>query len=199
MRRLSLAALLVAAVFVWSASALAGGRPTTVVSYQPFNAAGALKGSITVEERHSGSCVSSSRFSPRRDAWRCSADEVYDPCFSPPSGTVSFVVCPEFGDPPRRVTRIDLTDPLPAPRNTGSITSTRGQPWSVLARPYAGYCNRSTGPPRRVRGRPVRYACGLGGWLVGKIDRSKARWTGRLLTEGDNPTLYRVRVRIAWF
>jgi hypothetical protein len=202
MRRGAILALLVAAVtFAGTASALAGGgRPTSVAVYRPFTSAGALKASIKVDETLSGSCFASSLASRRTDAWRCTvANDVYDPCFSDPTGSAGFVVCPEFGSPPRRVDRIDLTADLPAPDNAARPGTRKGLPFVLLARPYAGYCDLLTGTTGTVRGRRVRYDCGLGGSLVGTVNRTPARWTAKLLTEGDNPTLYTVRVRIAWY
>ena len=202
MRRAAILVLLAAVVASWAAaSALAGGgRPTSVYVYSPFTNAGALKASIKVDEKLSGSCFASSLASRRADAWRCTvANDIYDPCFSDPAGGAAFVVCPEFGSPPRQVDRIDLTAELPAPDNTARSGTTRGLPFALLARPYAGYCDLVTGTAGTVRGRRVRYDCGLGGSLVGKLNRRPARWTSKLITEGDNPTLYTVRVRIAWY
>jgi len=185
---------------VASGALAGGGHPTSVFVYRPFTSAGALKASIKVDERLSGSCFASSLASRRTDAWRCTvANDLYDPCFSAPSGSAGFVVCPEFGSPPRRVDRIDLTADLPTPDNTAKPGTKRGLPFVLLARPYAGYCDLVTGTNGRVRGRRVFYDCGLGGTLVGKLNRRPARWTAKLITEGDNPTLYTVRVRFAWY
>jgi hypothetical protein len=200
--RAGILVLLAAAVtLATAASALAGGgRPTSVAVYRPFTSAGALKASIKVDETLSGSCFASSLASRRSDAWRCTvANDIYDPCFSDPTGGAAFVVCPEFGSPPRRVDRIDLTDDLPAPDNTAQPGTRRGLPFVLLARPYAGYCDLLTGSAGTIGGRRVRYNCGLGGSLVGTLNRRPARWTTKLITEGDNPTLYTVRVRIAWY
>jgi hypothetical protein len=182
-------------------SALAGGgRPTTIVAYQPFTVAGSLKASIRVDDTLSGSCFTGSIASPRKDAWRCTvANDLYDPCFSDLSGTATFVACPEFGSAPRTVDRIDLTEPLPANGNAAEPGTRKGLPWLVLARPYAGYCTRLTGTPNTFEGKMEYYDCGRGGSLVGRPNRSTARWTAKLLTEGDNPTLYTVRVAIAWY
>jgi hypothetical protein len=202
MRRAAILALLAAAVASCAAAAaLAGGaRSTSVAVYRPFTSAGALKASIKVDETRSGSCFASSLASRRDDAWRCTvADDIYDPCFSDPTGSTGFVVCPEFGEPPRMVDRIDLTEALPAPENTAAPGTRKGLPFVLLARPYAGYCDLLTGTTGTVRGRRVRYDCGLGGSLVGTLNRGPARWTAKLVTEGDNPTLYTVRVRIAWY
>jgi hypothetical protein len=202
MRRTALLVLALAILASWiTASALAGGgRPTSVVVFRPFAGDGSLKASIKVDETSSGSCFTSSLASRRSDAWRCMVDrEVYDPCFSDPSGAATFVVCPAFGNPPRVVDRIDLTAGLPQPTNTAEPGTTSGRPFVLLARPYAGYCDLLTGASGTVQGKRVNYDCGRGGSLVGKLDRSSARWTGKLLTEGDNPTLYTVRVAIAWF
>jgi hypothetical protein len=153
-----------------------------------------------VDETLSGSCFAGSLASRRDDAWRCTvADDIYDPCFSDPTGSAGFVVCPEFGDPPRMVDRIDLTGALPSAENTAAPGTRKGLPFVLLARPYAGYCDLLTGTTGTVRGRRVRYDCGLGGSLVGTLNRRPARWTAKLITEGDNPTLYTVRVRIAWY
>jgi hypothetical protein len=202
MRRTAILSLLVAVVASCAAAtALAGNaRPTTVAIFRPFTNAGALKASIKVEERLAGSCFASSLASRRTDAWRCTvANDIYDPCFSDPTGAAGFVVCPEFGDPPRRVARIDLDKALPTPTNTAEPGTRRGLPFVLLARPYAGYCDLLTGTTGSVQGRRVYYDCGLGGSLVGKLNRRPARWTAKLITEGDNPTLYTVRVRIAWY
>ena len=202
MRRSAVLLLLAVLTACLAASALAagGGRTTSVVVYQPFTSGGELKASVKISETLSGSCFAGSLVSPRNDAWRCMvADDLYDPCFGNPSGTGAYVVCPEFGNAPRVVDRINLTQKLPAEGNTGEPGSTKGFPWLVLARPYAGYCDRLTGASSTVQGKRVNYECGRGGSLVGKIDRSSSRWAAKLITEGDNPTLYTVRIVIAWF
>ena len=197
--RSSLVLTLVALLALAPAALAGGGRPTTVVTYQPFGASG-LKQSIKVDETLTGSCFAGSSASPRRDAWRCSAtNEIYDPCFSGASADAGYVVCPEFGLSPRSVDRIDLTSPLPSSGNTGDASSGKGLPWRLLARPYAGYCSLVTGTRGSYRGRKISYVCGLGGSLVGKPNRSSRAWTAKLLTEGDNPTLYTVTIRIAWY
>ncbi len=191
--------LVLAVVASWAAASApaAAARPTAVAVYRPFTGAGALKESIEIDETLSGSCFASSLASRRSDAWRCTvADDVYDLCFSDPAGNAAFVVCPEFGGPPRRADRIDLTAGLPQPGNSAEPGTRRGLPFVLLARPYAGYCNLVTGT---VEGSRVSYNCGLGGSLVGGLSRRPARWSAKLVTEGDNPTLYTVRVRIAWY
>ena len=206
MRGALLAICALTALVLAAAAHAGGGRATNVVVYQPFTSAGELKASIRVDDTLSGSCFVGSLASPRRDAWRCTvANDVYDPCFSPPvqpdapTTAISFVVCPEFGLPPRRVDRIVLDEALPADGNTGEPGATRGRPFVLSARPYAGYCSVVTGAAGTVQGRRVSYDCGRGGTLVGRIDRSRPRWTAKLLTQGDNPTLYTVRIAIAWF
>jgi hypothetical protein len=191
----ALAALTVAATALG-----AGPRRTSVLTFQAFSG-GELRSSIVVDETLSGSCSGSSKASPRRDAWRCSvADDTYDPCFSDPSGTADFVVCPEFGLTPRRVDRINLGSPLPSATNTAAPGTRKGLPFVMLARPYAGYCDRIAGrKPPLVQGRRPTYDCGLGGTLLGPPDRSGSRWTAHLITAGDNPTIYTVGVRIAWY
>jgi hypothetical protein len=195
------AALVFAAALALAGSALAGGgRATSVVTYEPFTSTGGLKPSIKVDQTLSGSCFTGSEASARKDAWRCMvANDLYDPCFSDLSGTANFVVCPEFGNAPRRVDQIDLTGPLPSAGNTAEPGTRTGLPWVLLARPYAGYCTLLTGAIGTFQGKKVYYDCGRGGSLVGRLNRSSSQWTAKLLTEGDNPTLYRVRIPIAWY
>lgn len=190
---------LVAVLALLACLALAGSagaaRATAVYTYQPFGASG-LKASIVVDETLSGTCASGSRATPRSDAWRCRvANDTYDPCFSAPG--VDYVVCPEYLST-RKVARIDLEQPLPANGNTGSATARKGLPWALIAVPYAHQCRLVTENRSKFRGKTIYYTC-LQGTLVGKLNRSKPGWTAKFLSEGDNPTLYTLRVRAAWF
>lgn len=175
-------------------TAVGGGRATAVYTYQPFGANG-LKASIKVTETVKGECFTGSIASRRNDAWRCTAgNEILDPCFS---GTQGFVVCPEYFST-RQVTKLELSQPLPAEGNTGLPTAQKGLPWALIALPYAHQCRAVTGMLGEYEGKPIYYNC-VQGMLVGKLNRSSPRWTAKFLSEGDNPTLYTLAVRGAWY
>lgn len=191
---LVLVAGLVAMLALAGAAMGGGGRPTPVYTYQPF-AAGELKPSIKVDGTVKGECFTGSSASPRSDAWRCTAGkEVYDPCFS---GAEGYVVCPQYFST-RKVTKLELEKPLPAEGNTGSPTAQKGLPWALLALPYAHQCRVVTGARGTYQGKTIFYTC-VQGELVGKLNRTSPRWTAKFLSEGDNPTLYTLAVRGAWY
>lgn len=137
--------------------AQAGATPRTAVTlYQAFTPSGQIIPHVRVE---SGYCWESSVVSARYDAFRCFVGNyIYDPCFSPPVGSQTVVVCPTpWND---TAIAISLTKPLPASFNHAAA-STAMQPWAVQTTSGQD-CVFASGATAVSHGVRENYFCGTG-------------------------------------
>jgi hypothetical protein len=142
---------------------------TTVRHISPLDSSGHLKSTYTLANVRRGRCFTTSFENGR--LFRClGGNFLHDPCWKE-SGRHS-VVCV---DRPwsHRVTRLNLTRPLPA-RNSFGPTD-----WGLrLASGIDVKCQHSQGASGTVGGKPISYFCGHGWVLLGNHpNRSQPVWT----------------------
>ena len=190
-----LAALFAVCALALASPAFAGSQRTTVMVFRPFAANGqSLIGGSTA----SGTCLSSSLVTPRRDAWNCMAgSEVYDPCFSSPkaSGVVLCVTAPWS----RSGVKVRLQRPLPKPSSTSGAPSTKDQPWA-LQLDNGQTCLLTSGAAVVVSGERLDYACTgvTSGGLWGFPSRHTQPWTIFSAPATAKHLTQRVKIRLAW-
>jgi len=190
-----LAAVLAVCGLALASSAFAGSQRTTVTVYRPFAANGK---SLISGPTTSGTCLSSSLVTPRRDAWHCMAgSEVYDPCFSSPkaSGVVLCVTAPWR----KSGVKVRLQRPLPKPSSKSGAPSAKDQPWALQL--YSGQtCLLTSGAAVVVGGQSLDYTCGgvTSGGLWGFPSRHSQPWTIFSAPATAKRLTQRVKIRLAW-
>jgi hypothetical protein len=150
---------------------------------------------LRTKTRH-GSCSRGSVAINRRDAWRCAAHQIKDPCFSF-GRRGGFVLCP---DAPWKHTGLRLTLAASLPRKDGNRgrPSRRAHPWGLEL--FDGRrCLIQTGATRAIGNQRANYACGNSeAWLWGNPDRNMQPWTVFSAPYDATALIGRAPIRRAW-
>lgn len=191
----ALVAVVVAAGLALATSAVAGSQRTTVTVYRGFAANGkSLISGPTV----SGTCLSSSLVTPRRDAWHCMAgSQLYDPCFSS-SGASGVVLCVTAPWSKTGV-KVRLSRPLPNASAKSGAPSSGNQPWALQL--YNGQtCVLTSGAALVVSGQSLDYTCTgvTSGGLWGFPSRHSQPWTIFSAPATAKQLTTRVKIKLAW-
>lgn len=121
-------------------------------TFTVYDSSGAI--TATVHEDVSGDCWTNSIADPSAVTYRCmAANQIFDPCFAPPSQPhPKTVVC--FADPWSSGVLMTLTAPLPA-----SDSATRQMPWAIQL-VNGARCVAATGTVDQVGSIELDYICG---------------------------------------
>ena len=125
------------------------------------------------EEIIGGSCDPSSAVS-RPNAWRCSADMIYDPCFSEADGGAE-VICGTSAPWDAMGVRVILDEPLP----TTQVGEDASKVWGIELSDGTR-CSWLGGATVTVEGARVNYECGDDWFIVGSL-RVEPPWIARLV------------------
>ncbi|MER5928322.1 serine/threonine-protein kinase [Streptomyces mirabilis] len=118
-----------------------------------------------------GSCFGQSLTIVRSDAYRCVvAEEIKDPCFSPPNDLAPAVLCPNVGSI-GKVIRIDLTESLPE----NSDPENQPFPFKIILAD-GQVCDSYGGSGVAIAGKTMTFACPKGD-LFGGPDSVRSAWT----------------------
>jgi hypothetical protein len=202
-RAVSGAADLLGIALVCAAALLLVRAPTAAgVALQPktkariFRAFDPSGHSLLRTKTRRGSCWVGSVAINRRDAWRCSARRIKDPCFSS-ARRPGFVLCP---DAPWEHTGVRLALASPLPRKDGNRRrpSRRAHPWGIEL--FDGRnCLIQTGATTVVDNQRANYACDTGAdWLWGNPDRGLVPWTIFSAPYDATALVNRAPIRRAW-
>jgi hypothetical protein len=190
-------ALTVAAVCLWSGTALASGTRTHAQIYTPFTASG--KPAFRVADTVSGYCLGGSVGVEHAGAWHClSGGQVFDPCFGSQKAK-GIVLCVTQGPWDRPIVKMKLTQPLPLQSGHRGRATLSGLPWAILT--TSGWkCVIARSETNQVDGQRQNYLCtGTDKWLWGAPQRSHEPW--RIWAAPDTATTLkdRARIKAAWF
>lgn len=142
---------------------------TVRIIYDPWTIENRFTNDIRIASKLHGYCWRESNAAPRLNAYRCVArNQILDPCFNDPFGTVSKVVCafPSAS----AVTVLNLTRPLPVFSASASLS----RPW-LLVLADGTHCYFTSGGNPSPSGLLLDYRC-PNGWLYGEIDQTKPIW-----------------------
>lgn len=173
----------------------AGTTRTRVETTYPWTAAGRLKATVKVAGSVKGTCWTSSIAVSSGDAYRCmtAASLIYDPCFAPETRTFTQLAC--MAAPWGKVTRLDLTAPIPK-----SARHRNGKPWIwAYALGNGIRCITATGTGTVVDKVVLNYYCVPGtGWA--SIPNEKAEpWTARYAKSYASKTVGTEKLTTAWY
>jgi len=175
--------------------AAAGTVKTTIESVYPWAADGQLKAGLEVAGTVKGNCWTSSIAVSSSDAYRCMTTKsfVHDPCFAPDSKTFAQLAC--MTTPWSKVTRFDLTAPIPKAAMHPSRL-----PW-VWAYQLGNRvrCTTETGTGTMVDKVALNYYCVPGTGWASIPDKSAEPWTVRYAKSYKAKTLETEKVSIAWY
>ncbi|MGO9658108.1 MAG: hypothetical protein ACLP7F_07070 [Acidimicrobiales bacterium] len=133
-----------------------GAAQTTQVLF-PWSASGRLDPQVHVAEQVSGYCWTSSLEADDRYAWRCMAhNDIYDPCFAPPAGHVTKVLCNDMSPWDTAAVLMNLSEPVPL----GQALTAPDWPGFAVQLANKGLCvlrELDHSPP--VSGGPSMYLC----------------------------------------
>jgi hypothetical protein len=194
-------ALLAVGALSFAAASVGSATPaaTSKHLFRPF-VGGKLSAGVHVVRARRGYCWTGSGAAYlRRDAWRCFiGNEIYDPCFADPSGSVTgFVVCSFWMPWSNRVVKILLTRRLPASQRNPGGAVTRRDPWAVKLRSGKG-CTTFTGATGTIAGKGVHYGCVGGGYLLASPRRART-WTITYAASYKARSTRRVAIAEAWW
>jgi hypothetical protein len=159
---------------------------------------GHLARGLKIVSTASGDCWGGALAVRRADAWRChTASQIYDPCFSKPTGTTKLVVCPTSFPWVRRAVGIELSSSLPYRFGNPHRAPTSGRPW-VIQTVNGKACTMLTGVSKYIRGKRIDYACTGGGGLVGDVRKKAKLWTIRFLPRASKKPAW-TGVKTAWW
>jgi hypothetical protein len=188
-------ALLVAVVVALPAGATAGVARTRTETVYPWTSAGKLKPGLSYDAGVKGTCWTSSIAVSSSEAYRCMTTDslIYDPCFAPGKKTFSQLAC--LASPWGKVTRFELTAPVPASARHGN-----GKAWVWAYELADGIrCITATGTGTLVDNVALNYYCVPGtGWAAIPAKTAEP-WTARYAKSPHAKTLETEKITIAWY
>ncbi len=135
----------------------AQGAPHTTQVLFPWSASGRLAPQVHVAELVSGYCWTSSMEAEDRYAWRCMAhNDIYDPCFSPPSGHITEVLCNDMSPWDTGAILMRLSKPIPT-ADANTAPDWAGFALQLANRARCVLRDLDHSPP--VSGGPSMYLC----------------------------------------
>jgi hypothetical protein len=165
---------------------------TSKYLYRPF-ASSDNHQPLKVSKTLQGMCRAQSPISKREDAWTCYAEgQQYDPCFVKRFGKRDAVICPT-SPWSSEATEIKLNTNL-VERHEETLDMSRSYPWALEL--DSGLRCMAIESDGRVDGLAVHYKCSDKGYLIGHLQRCKAKWTMLHSASGHPTTVF---IAKAWF
>jgi len=158
---------------------------TQIQVFTPFSESGGLSQDVRVTGHNSGYCWTGSLAVDDPNAWRCfiGANDISDPCFSSPWGTMpGYVAC---GGPFTGVILLKLTKALPFALADQAPPSIAEEVPFLLKLANGDDCGIDTGTAPVIAGMRMDFGC-TGGALAGPIDNSSQPWTVELIPQGGD-------------
>ena len=174
----------------------AGTTRTRVETTYPWTAAGRLKATVKVAGSVKGTCWTSSIAVSSGDAYRCmtAASLIYDPCFAPETRTFARLAC--MAAPWGKVTRLDLTAPIP--RVPGTATASPGSGPAALGNGIR--CITATGTGTVVDKVVLNYYCVPGtGWASDSQREGRTVDAARYTKSYTSKTVGTEKLTTAWY
>ena len=177
------------------AAASAGTPRTRVETTYPWTAAGRIKATLKVAGSAKGTCWTSSIAVSRSDAYRCmtTGSLIYDPCFAPETRTFTQLAC--MAAPWGRVTRFELTAPIPK-----IARHPNGKPWIWAYELGNGIrCITATGTGTVVDKVVLNYYCVPGTGWASIPDRKAEPWSVHYARSYGSKTVETEKLITAWY
>jgi hypothetical protein len=185
--------LIVGTAAVATSASTAASSGTVVHFFHAFQD-GKIAPGVHVKQTARGYCWETSAVESRPYAWRClKGNYILDPCFSPARHGHT-VLCP-IEPWSRQVLRLQLTRSLPTWQSNGYNQSLPVGIWTTTGK----RCVHGSGATTAIHFKPITYACGGGGVLVGLAKRSTATWTIWYASSYKAHVVTRVGIADAWW